>query len=319
MQQTMINELINTMRERIPRGNNLANYLMETLCISKEAVYRRLRNEVAFTFNEIATISKELHISLDQIIGNSFPDGAIFDLKLLQSPDPLENYYDILDRYVKLFRYVKNDPHAEISTASNIIPYTLYSSYEYLSKYRICRWMYQIDKMSIPSHLSNMYVPDKLAKIHKTLNEEVKQMPKTCFIWDEHIFSSFVKEIKYFAELNLISESDVANLKKELHQLLNNLENMAIKGKFDNGNNLSIYLSNISFEATYTFIEKNEFQICLFRIYSINSIDSQDPKICNAQKKWIQSMKRHSTLISQSNEMQRIMFFNEQRKVINTL
>ena len=56
----IVKELINEMKERIPPGHNLANYLTDTLYMGKEAVYRRLRGEVAFTFDEIAVISHNL-------------------------------------------------------------------------------------------------------------------------------------------------------------------------------------------------------------------------------------------------------------------
>ena len=69
MKNEMVNELIGVMRERIPKGSNLANSLMEILCMGKEAIYRRLRGEVAFTFEEVSLISQHLGISLDKIVG----------------------------------------------------------------------------------------------------------------------------------------------------------------------------------------------------------------------------------------------------------
>lgn len=103
----IVNELIAAMKERIPRGINLANYLTDALCMGKEAVYRRLRGEVAFTFDEIAMISCKLGISIDQIIGNHQSNRVTFDLNLLHSPDPLESYYEIIERYLRIFNYVK--------------------------------------------------------------------------------------------------------------------------------------------------------------------------------------------------------------------
>ena len=55
---------------------------------------------------------------------------------------------------------------------------------------------------------------------HKKLCESVKKCRKTHFIWDTNIFYSFVKEIKYFAVLKLITDDDVLHLKTELYQLL---------------------------------------------------------------------------------------------------
>lgn len=47
MKDSIVNELITAMKDRLPPGQNLANFLTDTLCIGREAVYRRLRGEVA--------------------------------------------------------------------------------------------------------------------------------------------------------------------------------------------------------------------------------------------------------------------------------
>ena len=315
----IVKELINEMKERIPRGQNLANYLTDTLYMGKEAVYRRLRGEVAFTFDEIAVISHNLDISIDQIIGNHLPNRVTFDLNLLHSPNLMESYHEIIERYLRIFNSMKGDSNAEVYSATNSIPFTLYSSYEYLSKFRLCRWIYQNGKLKTPNSLSEMQIPDKIAIAHKKLSENLKKAGKTYFIWDSNIFQSFVKEIKYFAGLNLISTSDVMYLKNELQQLLIDLEHLSVKGEFNEKHELYIYLSNIDFEATYTYVSNKDFQISLFRVYSINSMDSQSPQICQIQKNWIQSLKRHSTLISGSGEAQRIAFLEKQRNIIDAL
>lgn len=85
--------------------------------------------------------------------------------------------------------------------------------------------------------------------------------------------------------MNLISTSDVMYLKNELQQLLTDLEHLSIKGEFNEGHELYIYLSNIDFEATYSYVSRKDYQISLFRVYSINSMDSQSPQICQIQKK----------------------------------
>ena len=270
MKNGIVNELITAMKERIPKGQNLANSLADILYMGKEAVYRRLRGEVAFTIDEVALLSKKLGISIDQIIGNHLSNRVTFDMNLLHSPNTLESYYEIISRYQQIFDYVKGDDTTEVYT-------------------------------------------------HNKLSESVKQCRKTYFIWDSNIFLSFVKEIKYFASLNLITEDDVAHLKDELYQLLSVMETLSVKGEFSEGRKVSFYLSNIDFEATYTYIEKQDYQVSLLRVYSINSMDSQSPQICQIQRNWIQSLKRHSTLISESGEAQRIEFLQKQRTVIDTL
>ena len=281
----IVKELINEMKERIPPGQNLANYLTDTLYMGKEAVYRRLRGEVAFTFDEIAVISHNLGISIDQIIGNHLSNRVTFDVNLLHSPNLYESYHEIVERYLRIFNSMKGDSATEVYSATNTIPFTFYSAYEYLSKFRLCRWIYQNGKVKTPNSLSDMHVPDKIVASHK----------------------------------KLISTPDVMYLKNELQQLLIDLEHLSVKGEYSNGHELYIYLSNIDFEATYTYVANKDYQISLFRVYSINSMDSQSPQICEIQKNWIQSLRRHSTLISGSGEAQRIAFIEKQRSIIETL
>ena len=103
----MINELntglIEALKEKIPPKTNLANLLMDTLYIGREAIYRRLRGEVPFTLEEAALISRKLGVSLDKIVGVSFGANAVFDLNVVDHDDPFNAYFTILSRYVKIF------------------------------------------------------------------------------------------------------------------------------------------------------------------------------------------------------------------------
>ena len=65
--------------------------------------------------------------------------------------------------------------------------------------------------------------------------------------------------------------------------------------------------------------ETSTLQLSLIRVYSINSLTTQDVQMFQSLKEWIQSLKKFSTLISESGEMQRIQFFNQQREIIDAL
>jgi hypothetical protein len=78
-------------------------------------------------------------------------------------------------------------------------------------------------------------------------------------------------------------------------------------------------VSQINFEATYSYLETSTLQLSLIRVYSINSLTTQDVQMFQSLKEWIQSLKKFSTLISESGEMQRIQFFNQQREIIDAL
>lgn len=319
MKDALNNGLIKAMREHLPEDTNLANYIMDVISIGKEAVYRRLRGEVPFTFYEVSLLSQSLGISLDQIVGTNRSEGAVFNLNVSDGTNYIDNYHEIIKRYLKLFTFIKEDPKSVISSACNIIPYTFYSPFERLTKFRLCRWLHQNNGMKMTGSMSDLIVPEKVIESQKRLMLEIRQMPETYTILDNNLFQSFVREVKYFAGLNMLSEDDIDVMKNELHLLLDEMEQIASKGEFSNGKKSYLYLSNINFEATYSFIEKGSFQLCMYRLYAINYMDSQHPEICRAQKEWIQSLKRYSTLISQSGEIQRMIYFTKQRECVDTL
>ena len=133
------------------------------------------------------------------------------------------------------------------------------------------------------------------------------------------MFHYLVNDIKYFASIHLITDEEVTNLQADLLQLLDDLEAIASKGKFDTGKDVHIYISNINFEATYSYVETSNLQLSLIRIFSINSITSRDKDMCKSMKEWVQSLRKFSTMISESGEMQRIQFFKKQREIVENM
>ncbi len=297
---------------------NLANLLMDTLYIGREAIYRRLRGEVPFTLEEAALISRKLGVSLDKIVGVSFGANAVFDLNVVDHDDPFNAYFTILSRYVKIFRAFQDDPTTALGTSSNTIPQTLYLKHDLLSKFRLFKWMYQ-NKHIQCNHFENLKIPEKLVDTQREFVSLTQYIHSTDYIWDNMIFHHLVNDIKYFSDIHLISCEDIQRIKEELLVLVDELEELAMRGKTEAGNSVRIYVSHINFEATYSYLETSSLQLSMIRVYSINSITTQDTEMFNSLKDWIQSLKKFSTMISESGEMQRIQFFNRQREIINTL
>lgn len=311
--------LIEVMKNKIPDGVNLANTLMDILYIGKETVYRRLRGEVPFTLNEASIISKKMGVSLDQIVGISYTNNAMFDLNLLHYSEPIKTYYTIISHYLELFESLRYDLTSELSTASNMIPQTFYLKYDNLSKFRLFKWMYQNEKVNCVKYFSELNLSDELKQAQKDFVNATQYIQTTNYIWDSMMFVNLVNDIKYFASIHLITDEEVIKLQEELLMLLDDLENIAAKGKFNTGKNVRIYISNINFEATYSYVETSNMQLSLIRVFSINSITSRDKDMCKSMKEWVQSLRKFSTMISESGEMQRIQFFKQQREIVEKM
>lgn len=310
--------LIEAMKEKLPTKGELADSLMNILYIGREAVYRRLRGEVPFTLQEASLISKALGISLDEIIGSSFKSNAVFDMNIVDYDDPFESYYNILFKYTKLFQTLQEDETSVIGASSNIIPQTLYLKHELLAKFRFFKWMYQ-NKHIQCKNFEKLEMPLKISNIQKDFVEMTQRIHSVDYIWDSMIYQHLINDIQYFSSIQLISEKEKQAIKEELLILTDELEELAAKGMTNNGNKIQIYVSHINFEAIYGYLETSNLHISMIRIYSINSISTEDYAMFQTLKEWIQSLKKFSTVISESGEMQRILFFKKQREIINTL
>jgi len=310
--------LIEAVRDKLPTKANLANTLMDILYLGREAIYRRLRGEVPFTLAEAAVISRKMGVSLDNIVGVSFSNNAVFDMNVVHHENPFDTYYSIIDKYVQMSQVLKEDPASEMGTSSNIIPQTLSFNHDILSKFRLFKWMYQNDNIKC-KHFEELELPQKLLDKQKEFVNLSQHIHSNDYIWDSMIFQHMVNDVQYFSDIHLISDEDKKQIKEDLLVLTDELENLASKGKSKTGNDIRIYISSINFEATYSYILASSFQVSMIRVYAINSITTQDPAMFNSLKEWIQSLKKFSTMISESGEMQRILFFKQQRQIIETL
>ena len=178
--------------------------------------------------------------------------------------------------------------------------------------------MYQNENIRC-KHFEELDIPQNMVDKQKEYARMVSRIHSVDYIWDNMIFSHLVTDIQYFCSIHLITDEDKNLLKEELFVLIDEMEALAARGKSKAGNDVRIYISNINFEATYSYLETSSTQLSLIRIYSINSITTQDPEMFRGLKEWIQSLKKFSTLIYESGEMQRIQFFKQQREIISTL
>ena len=187
--------LIEAMKEKLPLKGKLADMLMDTLYIGKEAVYRRLRGEVPFTLQEAALVSRKLGISLDKIIGISFKSNAMFDMNIVDYDDPFESYYNILYKYVRLINTLEDDPNSSLGTSSNIIPQTLYLKHDLLAKFRLFKWMYQNEHIKC-KHFEELEIPQKIINVQQDFAKLSHHIHSTDYIWDSMVFLHLINDIK---------------------------------------------------------------------------------------------------------------------------
>ncbi|MDR1556625.1 MAG: hypothetical protein LBS88_06295 [Tannerellaceae bacterium] len=310
-------DLIEAIKESLPEKANLPNVLMDILKIGKEAVYRRLRSEVPFTFAEALLISKAQGLSLDHLTSLPVNKRASFNMYLMEHEAPLEAYCHSMNSFIENCSALKDDPSTEWYTASNTIPHAFYMDHDHLLRFMLFKRIYQ--KGGLVKYYGELKVPGDIRRMQSRFIEVTKSLAYSCFIWDEMMFLSLVNDLRYFYDINAITDQEKALLKEDFLSLIDILENLAAKGRHGDGREVNFYISNINFEATYSYLCTHAYRFSFVRLYEINSIYTADWNVFEYQRDWIQSLKKYSTLISVSGERQRIQFFERQRSFVNKL
>ncbi len=324
MNNPLVERLIRVMREYLQRNETLASILIDVLSLNKEAAYRRLRGDIMFTFEEAAKLSRKLGFSLDKVVGESLildtNKWAFIDISSFHTSSRyVEEYGRKLCMISDMFRELSKYPHATIRSAVGHLPDYFILPYPTLTLFRHFKRAYLAFGLNPEFRFSDFTMPSDIQEKEQDVLKTCLSIPRNHLILDRNIFHSMVEDINYFYYRQLISKEELLQLKKELFEGLFNLENTAATGTFGSGMEASIYLLDVRLDTSYAHLESPDFECSLQYSYFVDILSFNNPKVCQMQKNWIESLKRYSTMISQTGEIQRVEFFRKQKEIIKSM
>lgn len=294
-------------------------YLVSQLGLGKETVYRRLRGSVSFTLDEAVQVARSLGISIDRLVGIAATKEVGYEFRIDYCSDFSENYNEFICEHGRILDIMANDPSGVYMMAANHLPYCFYLPYRGLMDFRLRRWLYERGQIESFAEDSVFRLSEEYRAGQLDLLDKYRSVENTYMVWDENVFRSLVKELRYFQLLSMLSDKEISEIKDELKNLIDELEKMMIRGKTPEGKNIYFYLSNVIFDTSYSYLEARNLHTSYFHVYAVHTLQSESPEICAIQKKWLQTILRHSTLITQSGEIERTVYLKNQRAIVDTL
>ncbi|MDH6303623.1 hypothetical protein M2459_000443 [Parabacteroides sp. PF5-5] len=312
---------IEVLKTKIPKKTKLADFVANILCVEKETAYRRLRGDVQFSLKEAALLASALNLSLDQILLDAQPNTK--NRMLVYLPDysyMRENNSSHIISSINYLQKLIKEPYSEFGVALSGIPFTLYLPYSTLSKFYIlkCNYHERICQANTPF---KEICETKAQLEHKDeLFLLLRQIKKTCYIWDRKIMNTLVNDIHYFKSIHLIEDSEIKSIKEDLNQFLDDLEQLAINGKYqETENKFELYISDIHIDVTYAYLHSERMNMGLLSTFIFYMMTFKQEAIIDNLTNWVKSLKRCSTLISGTGERERILFFDQQRAIVDNL
>ena len=306
--------------ERYPRKSDLVNALMDVLHLEKESIYRRLRRDVFFTSEETMQIAAAWSISLDNIICINPNKTRPFRLSMIEYINPQEADFKILERFNNDLEIVGRDPNSKMVEVLNSLPKSLYSRSEPLTRFVTMKWLYKYGIPGEPLSFGDIKIPERMRVLDLEFIERVHGISEVHFIHDEYFIGHFIDDISYFRSVKMLTDEDAALLKSELSILVDYMEDAVTKGYFpETKNKLLFYLSHTWLETEYVLCKSKDLTLSFVEVLERNAISSSDKKVFDRFMNMVQSIKRSSVLISESNALQQTEFFARQRERIMTL
>jgi hypothetical protein len=311
--------LLARIRSRIPQNAKLVNTLVDILLIEKEAVYRRLRGEVPFTFHEIITIAKYMSISLDTVIGIESQKSRPLQLKLPDFLNPKQNDLTMMESYIANLEKITERENTEMALLTNVMPRDIFPRFDLLIKYAIFKWQYHYTS-SYALPFREVVLPDSVFNIFKDVYSCSKKFKKSSYVFDNQLCRYIADDINYFRSIRMMDEEEVVEVRENLLKMLDYLEQIATDGIFEEtGNKVNIYVADVDITSSYSYISGDDLNICMIKAFFLTSATSMDEVIFEKTRNWITATLRLSTLITVANEKQRVLYFEKQREIVRSL
>ena len=289
-------------------GNKISvRDLAKMLSISTETAYRRVRNRIPFSINEIAIIAEHLNFSVDQLLNlktsNHFPFYKDFN-----SGQEIEDvYYNLLKGDIETMENIRSASVVKITATINRIPFRLLP-YQMLFKLDYCHYLYSTGKISLmTTRFSDIQIPPAVDDLYQKAISCFQYLNNITCVIDNELYSNTIRKIQYYNRLQLISTEDIQLLQRELFDLLEKYENLLRTGKNSAGFNYVFYSSFFPIDANVIYIEYDANSLLQVWVYPESPlIIRNNPFVSDVQKLWIESKIRSSALITKTADQQQV-------------
>lgn len=309
--------LFQRIKEMLPQHVSMVDAVSEILHVSSDSAYRRIRGETPLVLEEAKQLCDHFHLSLDQLL--SLKSGfTLFQTERIHYKSyTFENFLTgILQQLQQLNSFMKK----EIIYLSKDLPFFHNFLIEPLFAFHYFFWTKSI--LRHPDFENRRFTLDCLTPEIKKLGVDIVQaynsIPST-EIWNTECVNSIIFQVEYYREAGYFSSpADIKTVYDAAEETIYHLKDQAEYGcKFLPGENPQMKRSNFKFFYNRITLGDNtimavtdSFKTVFLNFDVLNYMVTRDEKFCNDTYENLQALIRRSSLISNTSEKQRNIFFN---------
>ncbi len=291
-------------------GNSkLSSDLVDVLSISKDAVYRRLRLETAFSWDEVIKMANHYKLSLDGFLNEKLNSVSFERSPFIDKPLAFMEY---LKRSLTELEILSGREDAHLVYSAKDIPIFYQFGYEKMARFKMRTWMHSLYSFNLHDRSFESAVNDEMLQLAKKLHQVYVRIPCT-EIWNETSIQSLINQMWYYFEAGLLRQAESFEIINECRNMLMRINAEAEMGSRSTPQDINTP-SHIKFEMYYQdillmdnhILLRLESQSRLFLSWGgLNFIRTEDPKMVSDMERYLEGQYKRSTLISRVSEKER--------------
>jgi hypothetical protein len=313
-------KIVEEITKRSPGNRRMVKNLARMLSISNESAYRRVREEIPFTLEEVAILADSYKLSVDGLLGLKSDVNPFFNREFINCWDSGEIYARQLGNDLDCMKKLLEAKEVRITAALRRIPFRLLP-FPALFKFDYCHYLYSVGKISLMNaRFSGMTVPASIDSLHRKIAACTRKITPVVCIIDSAIYANIIKKVLYYYRLGFLSGDDLKLLQSELFGLLDIQENLLRNGKNEFGAEYVFYYSFFNFEASVILVESDGDSLLMIPVYpEFKLVAKNNPEMNTIQQRWFESKIRNSALITKTSDIQQIELLRNAYRQIEEL
>src|SRR5436190_1125254 len=308
--------LFQRIKELLPSSESLTDVVSEILHVSSDSAYRRIRNETPLVLEEAKQLCEHFRLSLDQVL-NIKSNSILFEnVRINNEQYSYENY---LSDFLKQTQYVNSFRNKELIYLTKDVPLFHNFYFQPLIAFRYFFWMKAI--LQHPDFATKAIdlngVSPEIERMSREFVKGYTQLP-SIEIWNTECVNSAISQIEFYRDTGLFSSAaDIRAVYQALKDTILHVKAQVEYGcKFLPGENPQTKKPNFTFFFNRVILGDNTILVTTDNVKTVylnydvlNYIVTRDETFCDQCHDDLRNLMRRATVISQTSERQRNIFF----------
>ena len=312
------------MKELLPPHISVVESVADILHISSDSAYRRIRGETPLVLDEAREICSYFKLSLDQVL--NVQGGATLFQNIRVSAHEY-NYEQYLKDLLSQLQHISSFIHREIIYRTKDMPLFHNFYYKPLIAFRYYFWMSTI--IQHPDFNKREFdincVSPEIISLSQELTRAYNNVPST-EIWNTECVNSALSQIEFYKDSGYFSSSaDIKMVYESLEETFIHLKNQVeYGGKFmpDESremkrNNFTFFHNRVVLGDNTILIITDNVKTVMLNYDALHYITTRDETFGNYCYSDLQKLMKRSTILSETSEKQRNIFFGIMRNKIS--